>query len=476
MSSGEGRSRKALRILFTNHGLVHRGGTELYVRDVARELVARGHFPVAYSPRLGEVASEIRDIGIPVVDNLFDLAEPPDLIHGQHHLPTLAASLFFPNCPVVSFCHGYLPWLEAPLHFPRALRYVAVDIACRERLVAENGISPEKVDLVLNFADEKRFRQRSEPLSPKPRRAMLLSNYATLTGPAEIVKRACEAAGVELEIHGISSGSVITAPEEKFREVDLVFAKGRAAIEALMVGAALIPYHDTGFGPLVTLENADTLLGRNLGFSIMFHPLGVESLRREIEKYDPVSAKQVSDYVQNRCSVARGVDELLGVYEHTLSDWEKLPKAEPAISAEERRATAEYLSWISGEVLRSGESRQRINQLDAEITALFTIRDELNADIENHAAVIHILRADLLAREQEIATLFEKLDGERGSSLDTTKAHEDEKEKLRAEVRGLRDLLHRIDVSPTMRVKNSIQNLPLLSGLIRRARSVLGRT
>src|SRR2546430_4332475 len=33
-----------------------------------------------------------------------------------------------------SFCHGWLPWEETPPHFPRILRYVAVDHTCRDRL------------------------------------------------------------------------------------------------------------------------------------------------------------------------------------------------------------------------------------------------------------------------------------------------------------------------------------------------------
>ena len=49
-----------MRVLLTNNTLAQRGGSELYVRDVAIELMRRGHQPVAYSTLLGEVAEEFR--------------------------------------------------------------------------------------------------------------------------------------------------------------------------------------------------------------------------------------------------------------------------------------------------------------------------------------------------------------------------------------------------------------------------------
>ena len=52
-------SRTGLRILLTNNTLASRAGSELYLRDLAIELIKRGHFPIAYSPLLGDVAASI---------------------------------------------------------------------------------------------------------------------------------------------------------------------------------------------------------------------------------------------------------------------------------------------------------------------------------------------------------------------------------------------------------------------------------
>src|SRR6266478_5416084 len=101
---------RSMRILITNNTLDFRGGSELYVRDLAIALLKRGHLPIAYSTKLGEIAQEIRAATVPVIDNLDALAAPPDVIHGHHHLDTMTALLRFPRVPAVYFCHGWLPW------------------------------------------------------------------------------------------------------------------------------------------------------------------------------------------------------------------------------------------------------------------------------------------------------------------------------------------------------------------------------
>jgi hypothetical protein len=99
-----------LRILLTNTTLGDRGGSSLYIRDVATALLARGHHPIVYSPLLGTVAEDLRIATVPVVDNLDAVGVAPDVIHGQHHMETMTALLHFPGVPAVFCCHGWLPW------------------------------------------------------------------------------------------------------------------------------------------------------------------------------------------------------------------------------------------------------------------------------------------------------------------------------------------------------------------------------
>src|SRR5258708_6613010 len=187
-----------MRVLLTNNTLANRAGTELYIRVVAIELMRRGHHPVAYSTELGEVAEELRAATVPVIRTLESLGEPPDIIHGHHHYDTLTAMLWFPASPAIYFCHGWVPPEEAPLRFPRILHYVAVDELCRERLIAEGGIPPERIELILNFFDKNRFPPRP-PLPPVPRRALAFGNEFTQDAGLPVLRKACEAAGIKLD-------------------------------------------------------------------------------------------------------------------------------------------------------------------------------------------------------------------------------------------------------------------------------------
>jgi hypothetical protein len=179
-----------LRVLITNNTLAARAGSELYVRDVVAALLERGHLPIAYSTRHGEVAQELHP-DIPVVDDLDAVGSAPDIIHGHHHLETMTALLRFPSVPAVYVYHGWRPWEELPPRFPRILRYIAVSWPCRDRLVFEHGIPEDRVRTLLNFVDLARFRPRSQPLPARLTRALLFLNSATPHTLAA-VRQACD--------------------------------------------------------------------------------------------------------------------------------------------------------------------------------------------------------------------------------------------------------------------------------------------
>ena len=256
---------RPISVLFTNNALGPRAGSETYVRDVALALLRRGHRPMAFSLVLGDVAAELRRATVPVVDDLSRLGEPPDVIHGHHHLETLIAALAFPATPVVNFCHGWIPWEEMPLHHPAVRRYVAVDEVCVDRLVREEGIAARRrSSSCLNFVDLSRFRPRP-PLPPRPARALVLSNSATPDGYARAIAAACEDAGIALDIVGAATGNTSDTPESLLPAYDLVFAKGRTVLEALAVGCATVLADAAGAGPLVTPANYEVLRARNFG-------------------------------------------------------------------------------------------------------------------------------------------------------------------------------------------------------------------
>lgn len=334
-----------LRVLITNRTLASRTGTELYVRDLAVGLAARGHRPVVYSPVLGEIAREIRAATIPVTDDLRSIAEAPEVIHGHHSLETLAALLAFPDAPAVAFCHSWVGWADAPLRFPRVLRYAAVDHTCRDRLCLEHGIDPARVHLELNSVELARFQPRG-PLPPRPRRALVFSNAAGARAGSQLeaIREACEAESIDVEVMGAGAGREHARPEEVLREFDLVFAKGRAALEALAVGTAVILCDAMGMGPRVTSANLAELRPLNFGLRALREPVTAEGLRREIARYDPADAMAVSRAIRAQAGTESMVDRLCALYDEVVAEHRAAPAAD---AREELAAVAAYLQELS---------------------------------------------------------------------------------------------------------------------------------
>src|SRR5947209_6227994 len=142
-----------LTILFTNIWLTERGGSDTVVRDLSLGMLRRGHRPVVYSATLGEVAEELVSRGVVVIDDIRKLAETPDILHAHHSIPCGEALIRFPDLPAIQVCHAFALWMEAPMHFPQIGAYVAVDEACRDRLVHTEGIDPTRVVQIGNAVD-----------------------------------------------------------------------------------------------------------------------------------------------------------------------------------------------------------------------------------------------------------------------------------------------------------------------------------
>jgi glycosyltransferase involved in cell wall biosynthesis len=370
-----------LRILFTNHTLDARAGTELYVLDLARHLLRRGHAVSAFSRRLGPVAEELRREGVEVVDDLGALRQAPEVLHGHHHPETMAALLHFPGLPALYVCHGAVPWVERPPLFPRIRRYVAVDLPTRERIAARAGITGERVDLIveiLNFVDLERFRPRA-PLPDLPRRALVFSNYASEANFLPAVRAACDARGITCDIAGVSSGAPSDRPEDLLPGYDLVFAKGKAALEALAVGCAVILCDAQGVGPLVTIEDLDRLRRLNFGFRTLTAPHTSEVLAAQIERYDPLAAEAV----RRRIREMAGIDPVVVHYERLYAAIVAEQAASRPDPAAEGRAAARYLLGPPAPAAGTGaaalEVDERLAMVEADLgflqeTAAFRMR------------------------------------------------------------------------------------------------------
>ena len=311
---------RGLRILITNHFLRGRTGSELYVCEVATNLLRRGHTPIVYSPQLGQTARELRNATVPVVDNLDAIASAPDLIHGQHHVETMSALLRFPNTPAVFFCHGWLPWEERPPRHPRIVRYVAVDDTCLDRLVAESGIAEERVSVILNSVDLDQFLPRP-PLPAKPARALVFSNGANESTHLSAVREACQRTGLTLDVIGADAGNVAARPQDVLGQYDIVFAKARCALEAMAVGTAVVLCDTAGAGPMVTAGELERLRRLNFGVRTLRNNIDTHVLQTEIARYNPADAAEVSRQIRTNAGRSAAIDQTIALYDEAIREF-----------------------------------------------------------------------------------------------------------------------------------------------------------
>ncbi len=358
---------RGLRILITNHFLRGRTGSELYVCEVATSLLRRGHTPIVYSPQLGPTARELRNATVPVVDNLDAIASPPDLIHGQHHVETMSALLRFPSTPAVFFCHGFLPWEETPPVHPRIVRYVAVDDTCFDRLVAENGIPEERIAVILNSVDLEQFLPRP-PLPARPARALVFSNGAKESTHLGAVREACQKSGLTLDVIGADAGNVAARPQEVLGQYDVVFAKARCALEAMAVGTAVVLCDTFGVGPMVTASELERLRRLNFGVRTLRNNVDAGVLQKEIDRYDPADAAEVSRQIRTNAGRSDAIDQIITLYHDAICEFEENGARDYDAEA---RAEASYLHDLNSHfevefdaILKSRTFRWRKRMLD----------------------------------------------------------------------------------------------------------------
>ena len=332
-----------MHILMTNTSLSNRTGSELYLKDVAQELRRRGHHVSLYSPKLGLLAEDLRREGLPVFANLADLDQTPDIIHGQHHLETMTALSRFPHTPAVHFCHGYIPWEEIPPIHPHILHYVAVSTFLQQQLVDRYHVPAPRTHLIPNFVDLSRFQPRA-PLPPFPEKALAFSNQISNANIARLIRSACWRQGIRFKVLGMANRTPSAVPETILPNYEIVFARGRSALEALACGVAVICCDVEGMGPIVTTGNFERLYQANFGLSILQTPVSTGSLIEELGKYNAHDATEVFRMAREVLDMRRAVDTILDVYNLTRDDWSRHPSQDhETVSA----SMFQYLDFLS---------------------------------------------------------------------------------------------------------------------------------
>ncbi|MBL8241153.1 MAG: glycosyltransferase [Bryobacterales bacterium] len=322
------QAAKSLRVLLTIQSMEGPAGGSLYVRDFAQELFRLGHHPVVYCLRLGALAAQVRHFGIPVCDSLDKLARP-DIIHGNSPIETAAVLLRFPDVPAIFVCHGWdSPDALAP-RFPNVMRYLAVSEISRDRLIFTDGVPEDRIAMHLNPVDLLRFPRRP-PLPPRPARALFFSNTMSPESLA-LIRQACDEYGLPLDVLGEAAGYTGRPdPERILGTYDVVFARGRCALEAIAAGCAVILADSLGFGELITPENYQYLRIRNFGRRTYQLSVSAQSILAQLRRYDAALSSALTDLVREREGLAHAAMVLAGHYASVIDEFNRTFEHVPA--------------------------------------------------------------------------------------------------------------------------------------------------
>lgn len=306
-----------MNVLITNVQIAVPSGTEVYVRDLAIALKKRGISVEVYSSTLGPLAEEIRVWGINVVNSTAALENEPDIIHAHHFVPAVDAILRFNDVPVIYFLHDRLHVQDDPPRHSQVMKYLAVDYNCLDRLVIDNEIPEEDTAVVYNWVDTDRFKLR-KAFAKKASRALVFSNNAYEDNYFKIIKEACEAEGLAVDGVGALLGNIELRPEDILGNYDIVFAKAKAAMEAMATGANVIVCDAVGLGESVTAANFDHFRKFNFGMKTMTRPVEKKTIIEEIRKYSVPETQRVAHLIRDAASLTRSVDRLLDLYSETI--------------------------------------------------------------------------------------------------------------------------------------------------------------
>ena len=248
-----------MKILITNNRLEGRGGTESYIETVMVALRHLGHEVIAYSPGLGEVARNLRELGFEVLDDPSDLPSGIDVIHGQHANAVAQVRRVLPSVPLVFVSHSWFITMEDPCIDLGPAALVALNDRIETRLRSMAFAPDVRVHRLRQPIEIGFFQGNRRPPADRARSALLVSRK--IRGRLSSIHEACERAGIELRtLRGESPD-----PRLEMAAADIVMASGRSALESMSMARPTLLLDQTACGGWITEDSWAEIEGDGFG-------------------------------------------------------------------------------------------------------------------------------------------------------------------------------------------------------------------
>lgn len=134
-------------------------GSEMYVFELAKGLLAQNYDVSIVSPNIG---GQLTDIAIKKGIKVYNLKninqnEKFDLIHCQHTPITQELIKLFPITKKICTIHSEVNSLENPIQHFSIFKYIAIRPEIKKHIIEKFGISENMVEVIYNPIDTERF-------------------------------------------------------------------------------------------------------------------------------------------------------------------------------------------------------------------------------------------------------------------------------------------------------------------------------
>lgn len=309
-----------MRIVFAIQSLGGFGGTESYVATVGDHLQRAGHDVWIYAVENGRFGEFAKSLGLRVCSTVEDLPDRIDAVLAQDAPASIEMLAARPDVPQAYIWHSELVDVQLPPQLNGAIAVIVALSGNAFRRINAMAVKSSVVQLTQPI-DVYRFVSMS-PINERPRIALYLGNY--LRGErARMLREACEMAGVELRFVGEFADGFDAAPESAINQADIVFAKSRAALEAMACCRAVYVYDEFGCDGWVTPENFETFAEGAFAGNLTAHTVSVKSLAEDLGRYDASMGYINRDLVSARHNAINhigAIAELIGGLADTRPD------------------------------------------------------------------------------------------------------------------------------------------------------------
>jgi hypothetical protein len=328
------------------------GGTESYLLTTAEQLERLGHSVTVYAPQPGPMAEVAERRGVRVAVGADALPDRCDLAYPQDGATAYDLAGRYPEAPQAFRLASELSDLQLPPELPGVVEAVVVlaeRFARRARALALHA----RLVRLRQPIDTERFAPL-DSLRPRPRRAVLLGNW--LRGARrELLVRTWTEAGIECRQVGLDGGWD-PAPERAIADADIVVGKGRAALEGMACGKAVYLFDFIGGDGWVTPEHYEAMEADAFGGAALGRDVSAESLRVDLERYDPQMGVANRDLTTRNHSARHHAQHLVDVFR------ELAPREHPPDEAAEL-ARLVRVQWATDDrVLGLNAENQRLLQ------------------------------------------------------------------------------------------------------------------